>query len=476
MMRSLAFICCLLLSGMCSAQSTGNMSYQDATNLGTSVGTALNPVVKQRITTGEGQNTVPGYGTDPDQKKYFNGGVANPTEPGANRVAGCVNKDDVECQAVNLLKDGKQTRPQFDLKNDPLIARAKALNKNPTAITGDIFSTYESCVKSVREIAPVFETQICNEFATNEDKTCSMGVNVVVDPDYIYKCLETIQSQANATCTVGRVINVDTKYNYQCDQSPVKIDQYTCNKTLVVTCEPVQDGCDNGGIVPGTTQGDMRVWFGPSGNGDYTLEFGTFADNYWGGWGAIYDRTLKFNIANPSGVTRFALINASFDDWIAVRVNGTLVYVGPWGGDRLEVVNSWQTFYEGPGRRCQQGSYDNYWSCYTPQDYNAVDWKYYTTCSQTGDTTWTCQRGDPNNGKVQYCATCFHGPELATNWNQNIWVDLRPYLVSGENTIWMRTIVADVGEGAIRISARMACPQNCYDNWDNQCAWLEQKL
>jgi hypothetical protein len=32
-------------------------------------------------------------------------------------------------------------------------------------------------------------------------------------------------------------------------------------------------------------------------------------------------------------------------------------------------------------------------------------------------------------------------------------IDLRPYLRAGQNNIWMRTIVAGNGEGAIRIDA-----------------------
>lgn len=476
MKQLLSLICFLAVFAVANAQTRpGDISVNDAAALGGQLGSGMTPSITQGITSTQGQANVPGYGTNPSQTQYFNGGHTTPTEPGSNRVAGCTNQNDVECQAVNLLKSSRITRPQFDLTNDPLKARVKGLTTNPSAQTGDIFSTYETCRTTTRTLDPVFETQICNDFSFTEDKTCKIGVDVVVDPDYVYKCLETIQSQANATCSVGRVVNVDTKYNYQCDQSPNKVDTYNCSKRLVVTCDPLIDGCDNGGIVPGSTQGDMRVWFGASGGGEYTLEFGTFADNYWGGWGAVYDRSLTFNINNKDGITKFALINAAFDDWIMVKVNGNLAYVGPYGGDRLEVVNNYITTYE--PRSCRANS-DGYgysgWVCYDGGDYGYYNQKYYDSCTPSGGG-YSCVTGDPNNGKVQYCATCFGYPELATNWNQSIFVDLRPFLVNGQNTIFMRTIVADVGEGAIRIAARMACPRQCYDNWDNQCAGLEQR-
>ena len=78
--------------------------------------------------------------------------------------------------------------------------------------------------------------------------------------------------------------------------------------------------------------------------------------------------------------------------------------------------------------------------------------------------------------KVQYCATCFSRPELSTSWNFGLNIDVKPYLKNGSNTIFMRTIVAGGGEGAIQLTTRQLCPRNCYDQWDNsQCAPLEQR-
>ena len=157
-----------------------------------------------------------------------------------------------------------------------------------------------------------------------------------------------------------------------------------------------------------TTQSDMATSWVPGGAGNYNLYLGTFADNYWRGYGAIYDRSLTFNLTDKSIRTRFTLAQANFDDWLWVKINGSTVYVGPYGGDRLAIVTEYYGDSEG-----NSYSYD----------------------------------------RVQYCDSCFGWPELSRNWSTAPNVDMRPYLVSGQNTIWMRTIVAGAGEGAIRIDA-----------------------
>lgn len=160
-----------------------------------------------------------------------------------------------------------------------------------------------------------------------------------------------------------------------------------------------------------STQSDMAMSWVAGGNGNYSLYLGTIADNYWGGYGAVYDRSMTFNLSSPGILTKFNLAGAWFDDWLHVKINDRTVYVGPYGGDRLEMVNV-------PYDSCDE------WGCGT----------YYQL-------------------QVKYGANSFGWPELGRNWGFGLNVDLRPYLQTGQNTIWMRTIVAGRGEGAIRIDA-----------------------
>lgn len=222
-------------------------------------------------------------------------------------------------------------------------------------------------------------------------------------------------------------------------------------------------------------------WF-PDGAGNYILQFGTIADNYWGGWGAVYDRNLTFDIRDVGLITRFALTRAAFDDWLMVKVNGNLVYVGPRGGDRLEIYSPPPVFEPSSTRECQQ-YYDEWgssWICYDKQSGWRWDGGGYSnqTSFQSCTTVsggWNCIPADYRTGMVQYCATCFSWPELSTSWNFGLNIDLRPYLKNGSNTIFMRTIVAGGGEGAIQLTTRQMCPLQCSVSTRNDCATLEAR-
>jgi hypothetical protein len=274
-----------------------------------------------------------------------------------------------------------------------------------------------------------------------------------VDPDYLYGCEETISTIRSSTCTYGQIVKVDAFANYQCRKQAAKLNHYHCNRVLNVQCEPFTDGCDNGGIVPGSTQGDMRVWFGAVGGGVYALEFGVFADNYWTGsqvFGAVYDRSLTFSIAAKDDITQFTLANVTWDDYLLVKLNGHLVFLGPEAGDRLTLAS---TTVE-----CDSGGDSGY--TYTRMIYGV----------------WTTAPSNPGPYDYRACSGSWgYRPELATSWSSNPGVDLRPYLVNGVNVLETRTIVGGRGEAALRIHARMACRRNCWDVWDDQCASLEAR-
>lgn len=358
------------------------------------------------------EDVVPRYNDSPDGR--YDGGRGNPAPAGTQQVIDCSVATPEQlagyagkaCDATNFITRNASTRPMISVEqNDPLLTNAQARTSqgrlvglpssmvNTTATTGDL----AQCETVIDPGGTSQRTSVCHEQG----------------------------AMSEPSCTVGQVVEVDADYQYQCRQTPLQVETLSCNRTRIVTCEAAADGCDNGGIVPGSTQGDMRTWFGPIGGGTYGLEFGTFADNYWGGYAAVFDRSLQFNIENRDAVTRFHLVNAAFDDWLLVSLNGHVVYVGPWGGDRLDVVNR-------------------------------IVWGFPRT-------------------QIQFSAAGFGWPELDTSWNQSIDVDLRPYLRNGSNTLFMRTIVAGNGEGAIRISARMACPRNCTDTWNDQCLPLAER-
>jgi hypothetical protein len=143
------------------------MSKPDASALGKQLGTSAAPSIKQGITSGNPSQAVPGYtGANQNQTSYFQGGMGSTVGPGAAKVAGCNNQNDLECQAVNLVAKARLTRPQFQIQtNDPLLSKARAIGANPSGQIGDIFSTYDTCKSATTTTPAVFDTQICQEFS-----------------------------------------------------------------------------------------------------------------------------------------------------------------------------------------------------------------------------------------------------------------------------------------------------------------------
>ncbi|MCG8013183.1 MAG: hypothetical protein JAY64_15990, partial [Candidatus Thiodiazotropha weberae] len=267
----------------------------------------------------------------------------------------------------SFVSDSTVNRPQyqFDRDTDPLLTRSDAIQDDPQSLTGSIEAEYSGCQSTTVSTPAEYSEQVCTEWRETE--------------------------------------------------------MHNCTETLQLSCErPVE--CDAGGIQLHTMQSDMR-W-------DYTypiLTLGTIGDNIWGGYCAIYDRSTSFTIEDIDKVAEFTLIQTGFDDWIRITVNGTVVRVGPYGGDRLEVVNR------------------ELFSGYTYQ-------------------------------VVQYNATQTGNCELSTSWNQSLNIDIKPYLRTGSNTIDMRVIVAGGGEGWMKFRATQYCDCQWRENWVSTCDALESEV
>lgn len=379
-----------------------------------------------------GAAAVPKYNTNPPQTSVYGNGRSLIGGAGSAKQSECQSYkagsayEQQECNAVNFLTKNPGQRPKFviDKKNDPLIVGSGQIIKNPGAVPG---SGTSACHIEQTTVPGTFISETCTETQS----------------------LETLQ----------------------------------CNRVLVVSCPEPPDGCDQGGIVSNSYAGDMAVSFTPDGNGNYMLQFGTIADNYWSGWGATFDRTLTFTVKDMSLITLFKLTRAAFDDWILVSVNGTVAYVGPYGGDRLEVVNRGTTTTEASPRQCQQtvddGGGGTGWQCFdavpSGDGYTAQNVSNYQSCTATAEG-YSCFAPDANNGLVQYGENSYGQPELFTSWNQSVEVDVLPLLKEGKNTIFVRTIVAGNGEGAAVFTTRQRCPKTCSDTWDeSQCDPLKAR-
>jgi hypothetical protein len=266
----------------------------------------------------------------------------------------------------------------------------------------------------------------------------------------------------------------------------------------VVYLAPVKAQGGDGVLSAASFSGDMSVQQTSAVGSTREYYIGTVCKACWST--GTYDRTVTFNLDSPQSLDEFAMIQEGFDDWLLVAVNGTTVFVGPKGGNMLNISYgstgendcAWNgssytcqhpyaaTQFDAqgnpvsPGANCTYSTYYDWetgyssgtWNC--PVNYNWCDanggYDGYTgpaySCRNTpcpdgavqfmsnaGYTSWV-----PWNGAVNGCGS----QELSTSWRFNNYVDLRPYLHSGNNSIFMRTITYGKGEGFIQVRSQ-AC-------------------
>ena len=348
---------------------------------------------------------MPHYTNTPPQSSNF--GSSSLFDVGATRINTCktavAGSDKVanqECDAVNFLAKNPENRVKFPVSpNDPIIKGIGNTINNATA--GNV---NQACTTKTTTTPDIYATEVCNEYYLAEPKSCTMG----------------------------QVVEVSANANFLCNVTKNAVETQSCDNALVVQCSTPVDGCDNGGIIPGSTQGDMYTTWGPAGGGNYALQFGVIGDDYWygGNDGVLNVRTLEFNITDLSTVTQFMLANVWYDDYLLVQVNGVTVFNGPYGGTGLSLVV----------KQCGNGKIGFY----------------------------PCNRVDVGNGS-------FYNPEQGISQTSSPGIDVRPYLRNGNNVITTKTVVGGEGESAIQFLTRMKCPGSCTYTWDNQCVGLDAR-
>ncbi|MCE1021185.1 hypothetical protein LU640_26860 [Pseudomonas monteilii] len=374
-----------LAAALVLSSTAGADPHSEGTELGKSNLSKLSSNV-----TSSNAKAMPFYTDTPSQSSQF--GSTSLFNVGTARINSCKTEPDgtdqianQECDAVNFLAKNPYERVKVDVdENDPIISGIGEIINN--AKPGDIT---ENCGTKTTTTPDIYSTEVCNIYNLSEEKYCSMG----------------------------QVVDVDAKANFQCNVTHNAVERVACDKYLTMVCEPPIVGCDNGGIVPGSTQADMYTsWTLANSNGTYALQFGSIGDNYWKA--GMYDRSLEFKVKDPNQLSEFVLASISFDDYIIIKLNGNFIYSGPVGGTSLEIVN----------------------------------------------------------GKVDVGDGVLRRLDLERNNTVKPNINLVPYLVSGTNRLETRTAVGGTGETYITINARMLCNGPCTEKWTDQCSALNARL
>ena len=295
-------------AGLLALMMSSGQAFADAHSDGLALGKSNLNKLSSKVNNANAQG-MPHYTNNPPQSQNF--GSSSLFDVGATRintcktaVAGSDKVSNQECDAVNFLAKNPENRTKFPIDpHDPIIKGIGDTINN--AKGGDV---NQACTTKTTTTPNLYATEVCNEFYLSEPKLCTMG----------------------------QVVEVTANANFLCNVTKNALEYKNCDNALIVSCSPPVDGCDNGGIIPGSTQGDMYTTWGPIGGGNYALQFGVIGDNYWyGGYmGVLNVRTLQFNINNVSTVTQFMLANVWYDDYLMVQVNGAVVFNGPYGGSR----------------------------------------------------------------------------------------------------------------------------------------------
>lgn len=250
-MIKFVFKASLLILLVQSWNAYSQMSQSAAFDSGKASGALSNvQAIYDMVTMLKGGEVVKDFSTTPPaQSSYWDGKdtlVNTLITGGSNKVTDCSAaglsasdpREKQHCEAVNSIVNHSATKPTNLIKsNDPLILKGKAITANPEAIAGVISQSYSSCTNKTLTTPAPSVIQTCEEYGELANEVCSTGTQIKLDPDYFYKCLETIKTPATSTCTYGRSFVVDADTNYQCNKTVQGIKTSTCDKTAVITVE-----------------------------------------------------------------------------------------------------------------------------------------------------------------------------------------------------------------------------------------------
>ena len=372
------------------------------------------------------------------------------------------------------------------------------------------------------DIGGDFEYRVCSDVLPvdgTDEEVCALGENVILDPNTLYQCNRTIAQLGAGQCSVGNTMNMDTAQIYQCGVKPKNRETVPCETTRKVA---LGDWCLDETITG--VQGDMEHSITSKGGGEYQLTFGKKGRRYWSGNPyQIYERTFNLTINNVGAIAAFSAIKVEYEDWLQIRVNGTLVYNGPKGGDKEDITGkcAWKTWLKHSTQMLTPGSSSSttvqtaelikftpgqaqpnnttlasyYGSCSEsicafdvlcqPKNpyislalLSQYDWLYLASCSTVNykcpsDRNFVGMKRNPNQGnvtkieQVQYNSSNSGDIDQGVQYIGTVNVNLVPYLKEGENTITTRTVVGGTGDTYIEFLLRTMC-----DEWDDGCSSL----
>jgi len=241
------------------------------------------------------------------------------------------------------------------------------------------------------------------------------------------------RDREDSSCILNRRVDVEANVNYRCDEDSTRIHK-TCERVLTKQCGRT-GVCNTAGLRLESLESD----YGAHIQSDGLILIGKAGSRTWcGDYCTTRTRNVRFTVNNRSAVRTFRVVNGGFDDWLHIKLNGHIVWVGHGdpsnGGIRVGHYE-----YENCGWSGGSRDEDPTYSCSTSR-YPAVF---------------------QDHGRVGYCERSTHWPIPS--------LDLKPYLREGQNHLEVRIISTGCGDGYLRLQAQSSCCNEWRESWSETC-------
>ncbi|WP_128637249.1 hypothetical protein [Pseudomonas taiwanensis] len=296
----------LTLAGLLVAAAS---AIADPHSEGTELGKSNLSKLSSNVTSANAKS-IPFYTDTPSQSSQF--GSSSLFTVGTNRINSCKTEADgpdaianQECDAVNFLAKNPYERVKVDVdENDPIISGIGEIinDANP----GDIA---ENCGTKTTTTPDIYSTEVCNEYNLSDKKTCSMS----------------------------QVVSVDTKANFQCNITQNAIETVSCDRYLLLSCQPPIAGCTGSGIaVNSATISNGAYQFTLVGSA-LTIVNNVTAIN------KVTEADFSFSIAGLDRVDEFFINAIHSDNYVGIAVNGSFLGVhgrafGGWNANATKLI------------------------------------------------------------------------------------------------------------------------------------------
>lgn len=272
-----------LFVGLAIATSAvAQMTAEEAFSAGKSAGgESAQKAIKDGLTDAKGSELLQGYdptGGAAGAPAYEGGaltilqgaGVTKTDECGAGNAGSTDPRAAQHCAAVNTVMQQANTPPTTLVTiDDPLVTKSQGVIQDPETYAGKFTGVTTECAELQVTTPGETREETCEDYSRKAgEASCTTTQGFVIDPNYFYKCLETVQSAANTSCVVGQKTVINTETRYQCQVAKVDPTTHGC----AVKHVPKVDYEDVMTCVPGTTYDHVMltgdgVWGTPSYNG-----------------------------------------------------------------------------------------------------------------------------------------------------------------------------------------------------------------